>query len=331
MFLYILRRILFTIPTLFVVSIISFILIQLPPGDYLTSYAANLAAMGEQISGEMIKQMEVAYGLNQPVYVQYWKWITGIVLRGDFGLSLEWKLPVSTLLWDRMGLTLVLTSFTLIFTWLLAIPIGIYSAARQYSWGDYIFTTLGFVGLGVPAFMIALVLMWVAFTHFGQDVGGLYSDQFKNAPWSLARFSDLLKHLWIPGLILGLEGTAGLIRVMRANTLDELHKPYVTAARARGISERTLTLEYPVRVALNPFVSTAGYALPGLVNGGTIISVVLSLPTAGPLLLRALQSQDMYLAGAFILLLSTLTVVGTLISDILLAWLDPRIRFEGSS
>jgi peptide/nickel transport system permease protein len=329
MLLYTVRRLLLTIPTLFIISLVSFILIQLPPGDFLTSYAANLAQMGEQISGDMLKRMEEAYGLNQPIYVQYWKWISGILLRGDFGLSLEWRVPVSQLIWDRMGVTLMLTGFTLVFTWLLAIPIGIYSATHQYALGDYVFTTLGFVGLGVPAFMIALVLMWFAFSHFGQDVGGLFSEQYKNAPWSWARLRDMFGHLWIPAIILGLEGTAGLIRVMRANTLDELHKPYVTAARARGVDERSLTMQYPVRVALNPFVSTAGYALPGLVNGATIIAVVLSLPTAGPLLLRSLVSQDMYLAGAFILLLSTLTVIGTLISDLLLAWLDPRIRFEG--
>jgi peptide/nickel transport system permease protein len=329
MLLYTVRRLLLTIPTLFIISLVSFILIQLPPGDFLTSYAANLAQMGEQISGDMLKRMEEAYGLNQPIYIQYWKWISGILLRGDFGLSLEWRVPVSQLIWDRMGVTLMLTGFTLVFTWLLAIPIGIYSATHQYALGDYVFTTLGFVGLGVPAFMIALVLMWFAFSHFGQDVGGLFSEQYKNAPWSWARLRDMFGHLWIPAIILGLEGTAGLIRVMRANTLDELHKPYVTAARARGVDERSLTMQYPVRVALNPFVSTAGYALPGLVNGATIIAVVLSLPTAGPLLLRSLVSQDMYLAGAFILLLSTLTVIGTLISDLLLAWLDPRIRFEG--
>lgn len=331
MLLYVVRRLLLTIPTLFVISVVSFVLIQLPPGDFLSSYAANLAQMGEQISGEMIVRLQEAYGLNQPIYVQYWKWISAIVLHGDFGLSLEWKIPVSQLIWDRMGTTLMLTGFTLVFTWLLAIPIGIYSATHQYSLGDYVFTTLGFVGLGVPGFMLALVLMWFAYSHFGHDVGGLFSPEFKNASWSLARVKDLLGHLWIPAVILGLEGTAGLIRTMRANTLDELHKPYVNAARTRGISESQLIMEYPVRVALNPFVSTVGYALPGLINGGTIISVVLSLPTAGPLLLRALQSQDMYLAGAFILLLSTLTVAGTLISDLLLAWLDPRIRFDGGA
>jgi peptide/nickel transport system permease protein len=260
--------------------------------------------------------------------VQYFKWISGILLRGDFGLSLEWKMPVSQLIWERMGLTLVLTTSTLLFTWLLAIPIGIYSATHQYSKLDYLFTAIGFVGLGIPGFMLALVLMWIAFAYFSQDVGGLFSEQYRNAPWSMAKVADMIQHLWIPMIILGMEGTAGLIRTMRANLLDELHKPYVNAARARGLPEWRLILEYPVRVALNPFVSTAGWALPGLVNGGTIISVVLSLPTAGPLLLRALQSQDMYLAGAFILLLGTLTIIGTLISDLLLAWLDPRIRFE---
>ncbi len=328
MFHYVIRRLLLTIPTLFVTSLVAFILIQLPPGDFLTNYAAVLAQMGERISDEQLRALQEAYGLNQPVYVQYFKWISGILLRGDFGLSLEWKMPVSQLIWERMGLTLVLTTSTLLFTWLLAIPIGIYSATHQYSKLDYLFTAIGFVGLGIPGFMLALVLMWVAFAYFGQDVGGLFSEQYRNAPWSMAKVADMIQHLWIPMIILGMEGTAGLIRTMRANLLDELHKPYVNSARARGLPEWRLILEYPVRVALNPFVSTAGWALPGLVNGGTIISVVLSLPTAGPLLLRALQSQDMYLAGAFILLLGTLTIIGTLISDLLLAWLDPRIRFE---
>ena len=227
-----------------------------------------------------------------------------------------------------MGLTIALTLSTLLFTWLLAIPIGIYSATNQYSFFDYLFTTIGFIGLGVPGFMLALVVMWLSFSWFGADVGGLFSDQYKNAPWSFGRAWDLMKHLWVPMLILGMEGAAGLIRTMRANLLDELHKPYVTAARARGLDETVLTYEYPVQVALNPFISTLGWALPGLVNGGTIISVTLSLPTAGPLLLRALQSQDMYLAGAFILVLGTLTILGTLISDLLLAWIDPRIRLD---
>jgi len=325
---YILRRVLLAIPTLLVISIVSFILIQLPPGDFLSSYAANLAATGEEVSGEQLAQLREAYGLDQPIYVQYFKWMRGI-LHGDFGLSLEWRVPVEQLIWERMALTVALSGFTMIFTWLLAIPIGVYSATHQYSPGDYVATFIGFVGLGVPSFMIALVLMWIAYAWFGFDVGGLFSPQFKDAAWSWAKVLDLLKHIWIPAIILGMGGTAGLIRTMRANTLDELHKPYVITAQAKGLKKNRLVWKYPVRVALNPFVSGVGSALPNLISGGTIVGVVLSLPTAGPLFLRALQSQDMYLAGAFILLLSTLTVVGTLISDILLAWLDPRIRFGG--
>ena len=324
---YIVRRILLAIPTLFVVSLISFILIQLPPGSFLDDYAAQLAQQGEQVSNEQLIALKAAYGLDQPSYVQYYKWMKGILTKGDFGLSFEWNLPVSRLIWDRMGFTLGLTVSTLIFTWLLAIPIGVYSATHQYSKLDYLFTTFGFFGLGIPGFMLALALMWIAFSYFGQDVGGLFSRPFENAPWSLAKIVDMFKHLWIPIVILATEGTASLIRIMRANLLDELHKPYVTSARSRGLAERRLVWEYPTRVALNPFVSSAGFALPELINGATIISVVLSLPTAGPLLLNALTAQDMYLAGAFILLIGSLTIIGVLISDILLAWLDPRIRY----
>ncbi|HET8627008.1 MAG TPA: ABC transporter permease [Thermomicrobiales bacterium] len=327
---FVVRRVLIAIPTLFAISVVSFILIQLPPGDFLTTYAANLAAQGEG-SDTVNKQLEAlrdAYGLNQPVYVQYYKWISRIVLHGDFGQSLEWQLPVSQLLWDRMGATLVLTVTTLLFTWLLAIPIGVYSATHQYSAGDYLFTALAFVGLGIPSFMIALVLMWVAFRYLGMDVGGLFSPQYRGAPWSVGKALDLLGHFWIPLVIIGLEGTAGLIRTMRANLLDELNKPYVIAARARGVSERTLIWEYPVRVALNPFVSSAGFALPGLISGATIVGIVLSLPIFSPMLYQALVSQDMYLAGAFILLIGALTIIGMLISDIVLAWLDPRIRYS---
>jgi peptide/nickel transport system permease protein len=322
---YIARRVLFAIPTMFVISIVSFILIQLPPGDFLTSYAANLAAQGEEMSGEQLQALRDAYGLGQPVYVQYGKWVWNM-LHGDFGRSLEWGLPVEDLIWSCMGWQIALSLFAMLFTWLMAIPIGVYSATHQYSIGDYLATFIGFIGLGVPSFMIALVLMWVAYTTFGADVGGLFSDQFKNAPWSLAKMGDLAQHMWIPVAIMGLGGTAGLIRTMRANTLDELHKPYVMTAQSKGLRKNALIWKYPVRVALNPFVSGAGLQLPDLISGGTIIGVVLSLPTAGPLLLRALQSQDMYLAGAFILLLSIVTVLGTLISDIVLAWLDPRIR-----
>lgn len=323
---FILRRVLYMIPTLFVISLVSFTIIQLPPGDYLTSLVASMAATGETIDRAALVALEQRYGLGQPVYVQYWKWISAILLHGDFGQSFEWNQPVSTLLWGRLALTFMISIFTLVFTWAVAFPIGIYSAVRQYSIGDYIATVIGYIGLALPNFLIALVLMYVAFKFFNQSVGGLFSPEYQDAPWSTAKLWDLFKHLWIPVVIIGTAGTAGLIRIMRANLLDELHKPYVVTARSKGLTEGRLLLKYPVRVALNPFVSTVGWTLPALVSGEAIVSIVLSLPTTGPLLLRALMSQDMYLAGSFIMLLSTLTVIGTLISDVLLAWLDPRIR-----
>ncbi|MBX3001325.1 MAG: ABC transporter permease [Caldilineaceae bacterium] len=323
---YILRRVLYMIPTLFAISIVSFIIIQLPPGDYLTSLVATMASTGETVDRAQLVALEQRYGLGQPIYVQYWKWISGILLRGDFGQSFEWNQPVSSLIWGRLALTFVLSLSTLLLTWFIAFPIGIYSAVRQYSAGDYVSTIIGYIGLAIPNFLLALVLMYIAFKYFNQSVGGLFSPEYADAPWTLAKVWDMLKHLWIPVIIIGTAGTAGLIRIMRANLLDELHKPYVVTARAKGLSETKLLLKYPVRMALNPFVSTLGWTLPVLVSGAAIVSIVLSLPTAGPLLLRALMSQDMYLAGSFIMLLSTLTVIGTLISDILLAWLDPRIR-----
>lgn len=324
---FILRRVLMAIPTMFAISIVSFILIQLPPGDFLTAYAATLSQQGDIIPPEQLEALREAYGLGQPMYIQYFKWMRGI-FQGDFGQSLEWGMPVKDLIWERLALTVVLSGATFLFVWTLAIPLGIYSATHQYSIPDYIFTFFGFLGLGIPNFMLALVLMWIGFAYFGQDVGGLFSPEYKNAPWSLARVWDMIRHLWIPMLVLGTAGTAGLIRTMRANTLDEVNQPYVETARAKGLTEGKVIWKYPVRVALNPFVSTAGWALPELVSGATIVAVVLSLPTVGPLLLRALLSQDMYLAGAIILLISILTIIGTLISDILLAWLDPRIRYE---
>jgi peptide/nickel transport system permease protein len=320
------RRILYMVPTLIVVSILSFIIIQLPPGDYLTTVVTNMRASGEVVDEAILAAMEQRYGLNQPMHVQYWKWISGILLRGDFGQSFEWNQPVSTLIWGRLALTFVMSLATLLFTWLVAFPVGIFSAVRQYSIGDYVATIIGYAGLAIPDFLLALVLMYVAFKVLNQSVGGLFSPAYTDAPWSWGKIWDLLKHLWIPVLIIGTGGTAGLIRIMRANLLDELHKPYVTTARAKGMSEFRLILKYPVRIALNPFVSTVGWTLPILVSGSAIVSIVLSMPTTGPLLLRALMSQDMYLAGSFIMLLSVLTVIGTFISDILLAWLDPRIR-----
>ncbi len=323
---YTIRRILYMIPTLFFVSIISFVIIQLPPGDYLTSVVTAMTATGETIDASALAAMEQRYGLGQPIYVQYWKWISGIILRGDFGRSFEWNQPVNELIWGRLALTFIISLVTLLFTWIVAFPIGIYSAVRQYSIGDYIATIIGYIGLAIPNFLLALILMYVAFKYLNQSVGGLFSPEYVDAPLSIGKIWDLFQHLWIPVVIIGTAGTAGLIRIMRANLLDELHKPYVATARAKGMTEIRLTLKYPVRVALNPFVSTVGWTLPVLVSGAAIVSIVLSLPTTGPLLLRALLSQDMYLAGSFILLLSVLTIIGTLISDILLAWLDPRIR-----
>ena len=316
------------IPTLFAISLVSFLIIQLPPGDYLSTLVAELAAQGDVVDNARLTALENRYGLNEPFYVQYWKWISGIVLRGDFGHSFEWNRPVATLIWDRLALTFVLSLSTLLFIWAVAFPIGIYSAVRKYSIGDYIATFVGFIGLAIPNFLLALVLMYVSFKVFNQSVGGLFSPQYIEAPWSWAKVLDLLSHLWIPMIVLGTAGTAALIRIMRANLLDELFKPYVETARAKGLSEWRLLLKYPVRVALNPFISTVGWVLPELVSGAAIVSIVLSLPTTGPLLLRSLQSQDMYLAGGFIMMLSVLTVIGTLISDLLLAWLDPRIRYR---
>lgn len=316
------------IPTLIVISMISFAIIQLPPGDYLSALIAQLASSGESIENAQIIALRERYGLDEPVWVQYWKWISGIVLRGDFGMSFEWGRPVSEMIWERMGLTVLISLVTLIFVWMVSLPIGIYSAVRQYSLGDYAFTLIGFIGLATPNFMLALILMYVAFAAFGQSVGGLFSPEYIEAAWSWAKVRDLIAHLWIPVIVIGTSGMAALIRIMRANLLDELYKPYVMTARAKGMSEWRLILDYPVRVALNPFVSTLGWILPSLVSGAVIVSVVLSLPTTGPLLLKSLVSQDMYLAGSIILLLSVLTVVGTLISDILLAWLDPRIRYQ---
>lgn len=324
---FIMRRALLAIPTLIFISFVSFIIIQLPPGDYVTAYVAQLRESGEFISETQEAALRDRFGLNDPVLVQYWRWISDIVFRGDFGYSLEWNSPVADLIWDRLGLTLAISSLSLVFTWIIAIPVGVYSASRQYSFLDHLFTIFGFLGKGIPDFLLALMLMWLAFAYFQIDVGGLLSPEFQTAPWSFAKVVNLLSHLWIPVVVLATGGAAGLIRVMRANMLDELGKPYVETAYAQGFSERQVVWNYPVRVALNPFISTVGWSLPALFSGDIITAVVLNLPTTGPLLLKALQMQDMYLAGSFILILSVFTVVGTLISDILLAWFDPRIRF----
>ncbi|MGI6209423.1 MAG: ABC transporter permease [Anaerolineae bacterium] len=322
---YIGRRILLMVMTLIVISIVSFAIIQLPPGDFLTAYMERLEESGLTRDQAVIEALKKRYGLDQPIYVQYAKWVWGM-LHGDFGQSFLFNRPVGELIWERLGLTMAVSFAALVFNWIVALPIGIYSAVRQYSIGDYLATFIGFIGLAIPNFMLALILMWIAFSVFGANVGGLFSAEFADAPWSWAKVVDMLKHLWLPMVVLGMAGTAGLIRIMRANLLDEIRRPYVITARAKGLTERRLTLKYPVRVALNPFISTIGWSLAGLVAGETIVSIVLGLPTTGPLLFRALMMQDMYLAGTFIMLVSALTVIGTLISDILLAWVDPRIR-----
>ncbi|MFD1747521.1 ABC transporter permease [Rhizobium helianthi] len=322
----IVNRILWAIPTLIFVSFISFVIIQLPPGDYVTAYVAQLRHSGEYITATQEAVMREQFGLNDPLLVQYWRWISAIILHGDFGRSLEWNMDVKDMIWDRLGLTLAISTLSMIFTWMIAIPIGVYSATRQYSFFDYVFTLFGFIGKGVPEFMLALILMWLGYVYFNMDVGGLFSREYATAEWSWGKFIDLLEHLWVPIVVLAFGSTAGLIRVMRANMLDELGKPYVETAYAQGFTERTVVWRYPVRIALNPFISTVGWALPALFSGDIIAAVVLNLPTTGPLLLKALQMQDMYLAGSFILILSVFTVVGTVLSDILLAVSDPRIR-----
>ena len=328
MLLYIIRRVLFMIPTLIVISIISFVIIQLPPGDFLTSYAAQLRAQGEQVDEAQIVALRDRYGLGQPFYVQYGKWITGILLHNDWGQSFEWQKPVKELIWDRLGWTIAIAGTALLVSWFIAIPIGVYSATHQYSWLDYTLSLFSFVGLGTPGFLLALMIMYWAQSALGLNVGGLFSQEYILAPWNWLKVADLLKHIWIPLVIVAVGSTAGNIRITRANLLDELNKPYVETARAKGLEEEKLIWKYPVRVALNPFFSTVGWSLATLISGFTLISVVLNLDTTGPMLLRALTSQDMYLAGSLILLLSTLTVIGTLISDILIAIADPRIRLD---
>ncbi len=327
MFALIVHRIFWLVPTLLVISIISFTIIQLPPGDYLTSYIAALEETGQTVDYERVEALRQRYHLDRPMSVQYLHWMGGVV-RGDLGMSFEWNRPVRALIGERLMLTMIISISTLLFTWALAIPIGIYSAVRQYSVGDYAFTFVGFIGLATPNFLLALIFMYVGFTFFDVSPGGLFSEAYEDAPWSLAKFGDLMTHIWIPVIVIGTAGTAGLIRVMRGNLLDELQKQYVITARAKGLPYWRLLFKYPVRVALNPLISTIGWLLPTIIGGEIIVSVVLGLPTTGPLLLNALMNQDMFLAGSMVMVLALLTVIGTLISDILLMWLDPRIRYE---
>lgn len=313
--------------TIWAISVLSFAIIQLPPGDYVDSYIAQLASTGTSVSAETAENLRQQYGLGQPFFVQYGKWMRQVAT-GNFGVSMQWQRPVSEVIGDRLALTMIVSIFALMLTWALALPIGIYSAVRQYSIADYFFTFVGFIGLAVPSFLLALILMYFGFTLFDANIGGLFSPEYQVAPWSWGKFMNLLAHMPIPALVLGLSATAQAIRIMRANLLDELRKPYVVTARAKGLSETRVILKYPVRVALNPFASTIGYTLPFIVSGSIIISIVLSLPTVGPLLLSSLLAQDMFLAGTIVLLLGILTVIGTFLSDLLLLWIDPRIRVE---
>ncbi|MDR7520219.1 MAG: ABC transporter permease [Armatimonadota bacterium] len=312
---------------LFVFSVVVFLLVQAPPGDFLTSYISMLAASGSSVDLAQVEALKRQFGLDQPLHIQYLRWMDNI-RHGDLGLSLEYQRPNVELIGEFLLPTVLLALFSFVFTWAVAIPAGIYSATHPRSFVDYILAILNYVGVATPNFMLALVLMWIAFSRFGISVTGLFSPEYVQAPWSLARFVDLLKHIWLPMIVLGVAGTARLTRIMRANLLDELNKPYVVAARARGLSEWRLVLKYPVRVAINPLVSTIGWYLPQLFSGSLIVATVMNLPNIGPLLLRALISQDMYLAGGILLIYCFLTVVGTLISDVLLAWIDPRIRIE---
>ncbi len=326
---FILQRLLILPVLLLLFSLVVFWLVQAPPGDFLTSYLATLASSGSSVDTAQVEALKVQFGLDQPFHVQYISWVDGL-LHGDLGLSLEYQRPNIELIQERLLPTLLLALFAFVFTWIVAIPAGIYSATHQHSLLDYAFTLLNYFGVATPNFLLALVLMWWAFSAFGIGITGLFSPEFTDAPWSVARFVDLCKHIWLPVIILGIAGTARLTRIMRANLLDELNKPYVVAARAKGLSEWRVVLKYPVRLALNPLVSTIGWYLPQLFSGSLVLATVMNLLNIGPLLLRALTQQDMYLAGSILLIYCLLTIIGTLLSDILLAWLDPRIRMEGA-
>ena len=324
---YVVRRVAGMIPTLVLISIIIFVVIQLPPGDIVTSTLDRLQASGVEVSAEQVQNLRAQYNLDKPWHLQYLHWAGGFVV-GDMGYSYRYSRPVNELIGERLGYTLLITISAVLFTWTVALPIGIYSAVRQYSAGDYAFTVLGLVGIATPQFLLALIFMYVGYEWFGISIGGLFSPEFREAPWSLARLWDLGKHIWIPMVVLGLGGTAATMRVLRANLLDELNKPYVVTARAKGVPPVRLVLKYPLRIALNPFVSTVGLLLPTLIAGEAIISIVLNLPTLGQLLLDSLQTQDMFLAGSVVMLQVILVLVGLLLSDLLLAWIDPRIRYE---
>lgn len=327
---YVFHRLLMMIPTLLAISVIVFVIIQLPPGDYLESYIAELQAQGESVDPDKIAFLRENYGLDKPLHEQYFYWLVGM-LQGDFGFSFEYDLPVNEVVGDRLYLTILISVVTILFTWIIAFPIGIYSATHQYSWGDYGLTFIGFIGLATPNFLLALVMLYFANVWFGTSIGGLMEPEYIDQPWSWGKFVSVLEHLWIPVVVIGTAGTAGMIRRLRANLLDELQKQYVITGRAKGLPEGKLLVKYPLRMALNFFIADIGSILPSIISGTEIVAVVLSLPTTGPMLLSALQSQDMYLAGSFLMFLAFLTVVGVLISDLALAALDPRIRLQGAA
>jgi len=327
---YLVRRIMIMIPTLLAISFIIFVIIQLPPGDYLETYVAELQAQGEAVDPQKIEYLRQQYGLDKPFIEQYALWVAGL-LQGDYGYSFEYQLPVSEVVGDRVYLSMLVSFATIIFTWVVAFPIGVYSAVRQYSVGDYIASFIGFWGLAPPNFLLALILLYLANTYFGTQIGGLMDDEYIDAPWTLGKLGSVLEPLGVPVVVIGTSGTAGMIRRLRANLLDELQKQYVTTARAKGLSSGRTLFKYPLRIALNPFIADIGNILPQIVSGAAIVSIVLGLPTTGPMLIRALQSQDMYLAGSFLMFLSLLTVIGMFLSDLALAALDPRIRLEGGA
>ncbi len=322
---YLVRRVLIMVPTLVAISVITFVIIQLPPGDYLSSYIAELESQGESVDPSRIAALRAQYGLDLSATEQYLVWAAGL-LQGDLGFSFEYQQPVSEVVGDRLFLTVVLNAATILFIWVVAFPIGVYSATHQYSWGDYGLTLLGFIGLATPNFLLALVLLYLGNLWFGTSIGGMMDPVYVDQPWSTDKALSVLEHLWVPVVVIGTSGTAGMIRRLRANMLDELHKPYVVTARAKGLGPMRRLVKYPLRTALNPFVADIGSLLPQVVSGSAIVSMVLSLPTTGPMLIAALQSQDMYLAGSFLIFLALLTVVGMFFSDLALAWLDPRIR-----
>lgn len=326
---YILQRLLL-IPVLLVLfSIMVFALVQAPPGDYLTTYIATLSASGSSMDQAQVDALKKQFGLDQPTHIQYLRWMQSLA-RGELGLSLEYQRPNAELIGERLGLTIALALAAFIFTWIVAIPIGIYSATHRNTILDYLITVINYTGVAIPNFMLALILMWLAYSYFDISITGLFSREFEQAPWSFARVIDLLKHIWLPMIVIGVAGTARLTRVMRANLIDELNKPYMVSGRARGLSEWQLVMKYPVRLAINPLVSTIGWYLPELFSGSLIVATVMNLQNIGPLLLRSLTNQDMYLAGSILLIYCFLAIIGTLISDILLAWVDPRIRMEKS-